>query len=83
MDIFRTLFNLFYLNILGLQQVGILMTSTLIGELMVLAIGNSTNVRNVQTFCTFTSIALVIAYILNLTFFVAILSIDIRRAEVA
>lgn len=83
MDIFGTLFNLFYMNILGLQQVGILMTSTLIGELMVLAIGNSTNVRNVQKFCTFTSVALVIAYILNLTFFVAILSIDIKRAEVA
>lgn len=65
----------------GFQQVGVLMSSTLIGELVVLLIGSTMNDKNVRSFCIFSSVALAVAYILNLTLFAAILSIDIRRAE--
>ncbi|GAN06922.1 hypothetical protein MAM1_0141d06412 [Mucor ambiguus] len=67
----------------GLQQVGVVMTTSLLGELFVLATGNTLNAPNVKAFCLFTSLALVVAYILNLTLFVAVLSIDIKRAELA
>ncbi|KAK4512426.1 uncharacterized protein ATC70_003126 [Mucor velutinosus] len=67
----------------GLQQVGVIMTTTLLGELFVLATGSTLNVPNVKAFCLFTSVALVVAYILNLTLFVSVLSIDIKRAELA
>ncbi|KAI8639693.1 hypothetical protein BD408DRAFT_420929 [Parasitella parasitica] len=67
----------------GLQQVGINMTTTLFGELAVLSTGSALKAPNVKAFCTFTSLALVIAYTLNLTLFIAVLSIDIKRAELA
>lgn len=67
---------------IGVQQVGVLMSSTLVGELVVLLIGSTMKDENVRSFCIFSSVALVVAYILNLTLFTAILSIDIRRAEV-
>ncbi|KAL7311754.1 hypothetical protein PS15m_009476 [Mucor circinelloides] len=65
----------------GLQQVGVVMTTSLCGELFVLATGSTLNAPNVKAFCLFTSLALVVAYMLNLTLFVAVLSIDIKRAE--
>jgi hypothetical protein len=66
----------------GLEQVGISMTTTLIGELIVLSIGSAMKENNVKSFCIFASVALITAYILNLTLFTAVLSIDIKRAEV-
>lgn len=66
----------------GLQQIGVTMTTTLFGELVVLVTGSTLKAPNVKAFCTFTSLALVVAYILNLTLFIAVLSIDIKRAEV-
>jgi hypothetical protein len=66
----------------GLQQIGVTMTTTLFGELVVLFTGSTLKAPNVKAFCTFTSLALVVAYILNLTLFIAVLSIDIKRAEV-
>lgn len=67
----------------GLQQVGVTMTTSVLGELFVLATGSTLTAPNVKAFCLFTSLALVVAYILNLTLFVAVLSIDIKRAELA
>ncbi|KAI8970270.1 hypothetical protein BDF20DRAFT_838641 [Mycotypha africana] len=69
----------------GLQQVGVQMTTTLLGELLILAIGSTMkqNSAYIKSFCLFTSTALVLGYILCLTLYIAILSIDIRRAELA
>lgn len=58
------------------------MTSTLIGELFVLVIGSTIHDDNIKSFCMFSSVAIILAYALNLTLYTAILSIDIRRAEV-
>ncbi|CEP09004.1 hypothetical protein [Parasitella parasitica] len=67
----------------GLQQVGIIMTTTLFGELVVLGTGCKLKAPSVKSFCAFTSLALIVAYTLNLTLFIAVLSIDIKRAELA
>lgn len=66
----------------GLQHVGISMTCTLLGELIVLGTGSAIKTTHVRSFCIFASLALVVAYLLNLTFFMAVLSIDIKRGEV-
>jgi hypothetical protein len=66
----------------GLQQAGVTMTTSLLSELCILGTGSLMKEDNVRLFCSFTAVALVIAFILSLTFFVAVLSIDIRRAEV-
>lgn len=58
------------------------MTSTLVGELFVLMIGSTIHGDNIKSFCMFSSVAIILAYVLNLTLYTAVLSIDIRRAEV-
>ena len=67
----------------GLEALGFSITSTLLAELAILAVGTGTGLQAVKEFCQFTAIALVIDYALQLTFFVSVLSVDIRRVEVS
>ncbi|KAH8555304.1 hypothetical protein BGW37DRAFT_476634 [Umbelopsis sp. PMI_123] len=65
----------------GLEALGFAVTATLLAELSILAIGSHTGLLAVKEFCQFTAVALVIDYLLQLTFFVSVLSVDIRRVE--
>ncbi|CAG8485397.1 6346_t:CDS:2 [Paraglomus occultum] len=67
----------------GIGAVGPSMTKRLCVELIVLLICAAISIDSVQEFCLFTSISVVIDYILQMTFFVATLSIDIKRLEMA
>jgi hypothetical protein len=65
----------------GLEKVGVSITKNLFTRLFVLFI-ISTVIDLVQEFCIFTSVAIVIDYLLQMSFFVTTLSIDLRRLEV-
>ncbi|KAI9029572.1 hypothetical protein CLU79DRAFT_467583 [Phycomyces nitens] len=67
----------------GLQSVGVPMTTTLLVELSILLIGYTTRIAVVKEFCIFSAVALIIENTLQMTFFVAVLAIDIKRAELA
>ncbi|CAO3628174.1 unnamed protein product [Mucor fragilis] len=67
----------------GLQSVGVPMTATLIAELLILTVGTHMDTDLVKEFCTFAKVALIVDYILELTFVIAVLSIDIKRVELA
>ncbi|KAG0172756.1 hypothetical protein DFQ30_009772 [Apophysomyces sp. BC1015] len=67
----------------ALQSVGVPMTSTLLAELMILGIGMAMNIAVVKEFCLFGAIALLVEYFMQLTFYVSVLAIDVRRAELA
>ncbi|RCI06284.1 hypothetical protein CU098_003683 [Rhizopus stolonifer] len=67
----------------GLKSVGLPMTTTLIAELLILSVGTAMNVSMIKEFCLFIKIALVVDYMLEMTFVVAVLSIDIKRVELA
>jgi len=58
------------------------MTATLIAELLILTVGTHMDSDPVKEFCTFAKDALIVDYILELTFVIAVLSIDIKRVEV-
>ena len=58
------------------------MIGTLIAELVILEIGRYMEAPMITQFCLFAQVALVVEYCLEMTFFMAILSIDINRAEV-
>lgn len=74
---------IFLWQLAGLEALGFSITSTLLAELAILAVGTGTGLQAVKEFCQFTAIALVIDYALQLTFFVSVLSVDIRRVEVS
>ncbi|KAI9317971.1 sterol-sensing domain of SREBP cleavage-activation-domain-containing protein [Dichotomocladium elegans] len=67
----------------GLQSVGIPMLGTLGAELVILGIGRAMDVTIIKQFCLFAQVALVVEYCLDMTFFIAVLSIDINRAELS
>ncbi|KAL0075698.1 hypothetical protein J3Q64DRAFT_1769176 [Phycomyces blakesleeanus] len=67
----------------GLQSVGVPMTATLLAELSILLIGYTTRIAVVKEFCIFSAVALIIENTLQMTFFVAVLAIDVKRAELA
>lgn len=66
----------------GLQSVGVPMTATLIAELIILSLGGYMDNLLIKEFCMFTKVALCVDYILEMTFVIAVLSIDIKRVEV-
>lgn len=66
----------------GLEQTAIPMLVALILKVFVLFIGSRTYQQNIKDFCLFALVAISISFLLSLTVFTAILSIDIRRAEV-
>lgn len=65
----------------GLEKVGVSMTKNLFTRLFVLFI-ISTAIDLVQEFCIFTSVAIIIDYLLQMSFFITTLSIDLQRLEV-
>jgi hypothetical protein len=58
------------------------MIGTLVAELLILSVGNYMDTALIKEFCTFAKVALLVDYVLQLTFVIAILSIDIKRVEV-
>ncbi|KAI7901985.1 uncharacterized protein BX663DRAFT_543886 [Cokeromyces recurvatus] len=67
----------------GLQNVGVPMTATLTAELLILHIGSQMDTELIKEFCVFAKMALLVDFILEMTFTIAILSIDIKRVELA
>ncbi|CAG8779373.1 33237_t:CDS:2 [Gigaspora margarita] len=65
----------------GLEKVGYSITKTLIIWLLLLLICSATSIDSIQEFCIFTSIAMIIDYMLQMSFFIATLSIDLERLE--
>ncbi|KAJ3223277.1 hypothetical protein HK099_001318 [Clydaea vesicula] len=51
------------------------------GEMFILLMGSLINIRALQEFCLFAAVSIVIDYFLQITFFISVLSIDIRRLE--
>ncbi|CAG8808102.1 19403_t:CDS:2, partial [Dentiscutata erythropus] len=64
----------------GLEKVGYTNTKMLICWLLVLLLFSMISI-DIQEFCIFTSIAMIIDYVLQITFFVAVLSIDLEWFE--
>lgn len=58
------------------------MLGTLVAELIILEIGRAMDVPTIKQFCLFAQTALIVEYVLDMTFFIAILAIDVNRAEV-
>ncbi|RUS33240.1 sterol-sensing domain of SREBP cleavage-activation-domain-containing protein [Jimgerdemannia flammicorona] len=67
----------------GLRVVGAYITAVLLAEIAILVIGASASIPAVREFCLFTIIALCVDYGLQMTFFVTVLSVDVRRLELA
>ncbi|KAI7856671.1 hypothetical protein BDC45DRAFT_503331 [Circinella umbellata] len=65
----------------GLESVGVPMTATLIAELIILAIGDAMRIPIVSDFCLFARLALIIGYLLEMTFFIAVLAINVKCVE--
>ncbi|KAI8332927.1 hypothetical protein BC941DRAFT_516682 [Chlamydoabsidia padenii] len=66
-----------------LQSVGVPMTAMLFAEIFILSIGGAMDSVLVQEFCLFGKVALLVDYALEFTFFIAVLSIDVKRVELA
>lgn len=66
----------------GLSNVGLPITLSVIGDLGLLLTVGVLGVAAVREFCAFASLALVIDYALQMSYFITILSIDLRRLEV-
>jgi len=67
----------------GLGAVGVSITMTLIAELCLLIVGAMTTIPAVQEFCTFAIAAVIMDYLLQMSFFITVISIDIRRLELS
>ncbi|KAJ3160821.1 hypothetical protein HDU86_008181 [Geranomyces michiganensis] len=68
---------------LGLSKVGASMTLSLGGEMLLLLIASTTSIPALQEFCLFAAVSIVMDYFMQITFFITILSIDIRRLELS
>jgi hypothetical protein len=58
------------------------MTATLMAELLILTVGTAMDIIVIKELCLFLKVALVVDYVLEMTFVIAVLSIDIKRLEV-
>lgn len=58
------------------------MTATLMAELLILTVGTAMDIVVIKELCLFLKVALVVDYVLEMTFVIAVLSIDIKRLEV-
>ncbi|CAG8436339.1 9077_t:CDS:2 [Funneliformis caledonium] len=68
----------------GLEKVGASMTKALFSKILLVAlICSVTNINSVQEFCIFTSVAMIVDYLLQMSFFITTLSIDLRRLEIS
>lgn len=48
---------------------------------MIITVGTAMDIMIIKEFCLFVKIALIVDYILEMTFVIAVLSIDIKRVE--
>lgn len=58
------------------------MVRTLVTELLLLGAGAVTGIAAFEQFCVFAAVAVIVDFALHITFFLTVLSIDIRRLEV-
>lgn len=65
----------------ALGEVGFLSTVAVATDLVLLCIIGHFSVPAVREFCTFAGVALIMDFILHLTYFLAVLSVDVRRLE--
>lgn len=65
----------------ALGEVGFLSTVAVATDLALLFIIGHFSVPAVREFCTFAGVALVMDFVLHLTYFLAVLSVDVRRLE--
>ncbi|TPX71228.1 hypothetical protein SpCBS45565_g01237 [Spizellomyces sp. 'palustris'] len=68
---------------LGLGKVGVSMSLSLGGEMCLLLISSTMSIPALQDFCLFGAVSIVMDYLMQITFFITILSIDIRRLELS
>ncbi|KAJ1570078.1 hypothetical protein HK096_002720 [Nowakowskiella sp. JEL0078] len=68
---------------LGLSKVGVQMTLSLTTETSILLAGSLINIPALQEFCLFAVVSIMMDFFLQITFFVAVLAIDIRRLELS
>lgn len=68
---------------LGLQKEAWKITKNLTFELIIIFVGICTMVPAIQEFCAFAYIGLLIDFFMQMTFFVTVLSIDIRRMQLS
>ncbi|KAJ1982552.1 hypothetical protein H4R33_005006 [Dimargaris cristalligena] len=67
----------------GLARVGPTMLFRLLVELIALTIGVVLSVDIVKEFCVFLMLSIIVDHVFQLTFFITVLSIDIRRLEIS
>ncbi|XP_070565484.1 LOW QUALITY PROTEIN: sterol regulatory element-binding protein cleavage-activating protein-like [Ptychodera flava] len=67
----------------GLSREGWYITKNLYTELMIICVGYFTFVPAIQEFCLFVIVGLITDFLLQMMFFVTVLSIDIRRLELS
>lgn len=67
----------------GLGKVGVPITLAVFGELFLFVLGTATSIPAMQEFSLFASVAVVVDYFLQITFFTTVLSIDVRRMELS
>ncbi|KAI9340696.1 hypothetical protein DFJ73DRAFT_762600 [Zopfochytrium polystomum] len=67
----------------GLSKVGVKMSLSLAGELFFMLAVSMFNLPTLQEFCLFASVAVVMDFFMQITFFTTVLSIDIRRLELS
>lgn len=65
----------------ALGEVGFLSTVAVATDLALLCIIGHFSVPAVREFCTFAGVALIMDFFLHLTYFLAVLSVDVRRLE--
>lgn len=65
----------------ALGEVGFLSTVAVGTDLAILCIIGHFSVPAVREFCTFAGVALIMDFVLHLTYFLAVLSVDVRRLE--
>lgn len=65
----------------ALGEVGFLSTVAVATDLVILCVIGYFSVPAVREFCTFAGVALIMDFILHLTYFLAVLSVDVRRLE--
>jgi hypothetical protein len=67
---------------IGLEDVGYSITKNVIIKLLLLQLSCKINVDTIQEFCIFISVAVTADYLLQMSFYITTLSIDLRRLEV-
>lgn len=77
-----TQFCISIMYVLGMESVGVPMTVTLIAELTILAIGEAMDSPLINDFCVYARTILLVGYLLEITFFVSVLALNVKRVEV-